>query len=136
MQRDDKTKFLLFVQPTIDQKAQRPINDEFAILLRAAVADAKMGTSNVHEPMQTEVIFKEGKTYWQILGIPGVHTCCDGVQSANYDLLLPGGYLTNTLCVHYMMFFRDCITKNDWDKIRDLQRIYGRSQSPLNPRIS
>ena len=126
MIRDDKTFFLLFIEPPLDKKAQRPLNDEYAQILRVACGEAKFGTSNVHEPMQTEVKFNQGKHYPPMLGVPGVHTCCDGIQSTNYDLLLPGGYLTNSLCVHYMMFFRDCIPQNDWEKIKEIQRLYGR----------
>lgn len=129
MVRDDKTKFLLFMEPTIEQKAQRPLNDEVTMIMRAACSEAKLGTSNYDVPMSTEVEFNEGKKYWPMLGIPGVHTCCDGVQSTNYDLLLPGGFLTNTLCVHYLMYFREQITLNDWNKIKEIQRLYGRAEN-------
>lgn len=131
MERDDKTKFLLFIEPKIEQKARIAMNDEFATLLRAACADAKRGTSNYKEPGLPEPVFNEGKSYWPMLGIPAGHVCCDGVRSANYDLLLPGGFITNTLCVHYIMFYRSCINGNDWEKLKDLQRTYGRIQNDL-----
>jgi len=131
MVRDDKTKFLLYMEPELDKKSQIAINDEYTTLLRAAMVDAKKGTSNYKDPGLPDPVFNEGKTYWPMLGIPAGHTCSDGIKSTNYDLLLPGGYITNSLCVHYMMFFRSSITHNDWEKLKDLQRVYGRVQNQL-----
>ena len=122
MQRDDKSKFLLFIEPTLEQKASIPMDDEYITLLRMAMNDAKLGASNYDEPGVPEPVFREGSRY------KGVHTNCDGIQSSNYDLLLPNGMVTNSLCIHYMRFYRLAIPTSDWDKLTELQRYYGRAR--------
>jgi len=121
MIRDDKTKFLLYIEPTSEQKGQIMIDDEWTMLLRVAMSEGKLGTSNYSEPGEPEIIFDEDKRY------KGVHFTEDGVSSANYDILLPNGMITNSLCVHYLLWYRLAIPSTDWEKLKDLQRYYGRS---------
>lgn len=128
MIRTDKSKFLLFIEPTLEQKSQIGLNDEYTQVLRMAMQMADLGTSN-YKNVGQEPIFNKGKHYPPMLGIPAGYVCCDGTKSHNTDFLLPGGYITHGLCVHYMMWYRSAFTKNDWDNIYDLQRIFGRSES-------
>ncbi len=124
MVRDDKSKFLLFMEPTPEQRSGTAINDEYTNLLRVALSDAKIGKSNFKDTSGNPVEFKEGNKH------RGTHKCSDGIISGQQDFLLPTGLITNSLCVHYMLFYRMAISKNDWDKIAELQRHYGRSAMP------
>ena len=126
MHRDDDSRFLLFIEPTIEQRSEIPMDDEYVQLMRMVVNDAQFCVSNYDEPGVPEV-----KTRIRRDGAPlrykGVHTNCDDIQSANYDLLLPNGMVTNTLCIHYLRFYRVAIPISDWKKLEELQRFYGRN---------
>jgi predicted RNase H-like HicB family nuclease len=53
-------------------------------------------------------------------GYMGVHDCtgehCDA-QSESREYLLDNGFITNTLCVHYLMFHREEIPQSEMDKV-------------------
>lgn len=123
MVRDDKSKFLLYIEPSPEQKGKIAINDEYTSLFRLALSEAKLGKSNFKETGVPEE-FKEGNKH------RGTHKCADGMESTQQDYLLPTGLITNSLCMYYLMFYRMAISKNDWDKITELQRHYGRSTIP------
>lgn len=118
---DKNKKYLLFIEPTIEQRSGAPINDEYTMLLRLALSEAEFGTSNRDKSDAKEEMFYTFRRY------NSVYTCCDGIKSTNYDIKLRNGLITHSLCVHYLMWFRPAIPISDWDKLKDLQRHYGRS---------
>ena len=59
-------KFLLFMEPTLEQKSKIPINDEITLLIRMASQDCITGTSNYDELGKQEAIFYRGKIYVKI----------------------------------------------------------------------
>lgn len=120
MIRNDDSNFLLFIEPNIEDKSEEPVVDELVTILMLAIQDAKKGVSNYSRTEDKEVWFKEGTGY------KGVHHNCDGACSANYDLLLPNGMITNTLAIHYLKYFRKAIPESDFKKLQELQRFYGR----------
>lgn len=120
MQRNDSSRFLLFIEPTNEQRSGAPIDDEYTMLLREAMSMAKMGTSNYDSPKDEEPWFKEKSRY------SGEHRNCDDTMSTNYDLLLPNEMITNSLAVYYLMWYRMAIPASDWEKLKELQRFYGR----------
>jgi DNA-directed RNA polymerase subunit H (RpoH/RPB5) len=128
MHRNDKSAFLLYIEPKIEQKSLLPMEDEYTVLMRMALEDSKLGRANYNDPGVPEVNFKEG------FGWKGWHTNCDGVRSSNQDYLLPNGLVTNSLCVHYLLFYRAAIEVHDWDKLKELQKFYGRvMQANIGP---
>ena len=51
----------------------------------------------------------------------GVHFCACGAMSDNKDHWVSGGgLLTNSLCIHYLAFHRDDISREELDKVRAL----------------
>ena len=122
MVRDDKSVFLLFMEPKKEQRHGVAINDEFTSLLRMAIGEARIGKSNFNEPGMPPATFKDGNKH------RNKFKCCDGQESTQQEFLFRNGLITHSLCIYYMMWYRSAITKNDWDKIKDLQRFYGRSQ--------
>jgi hypothetical protein len=58
--------------------------------------------------------FQEGNAF------KGVHTCCCGMRSLNQDYLLPGGFITNSLSLHYLMYHRDEVPESELAKVRKL----------------
>ena len=47
----------------------------------------------------------------------GVHQCICGAKSHSRDYLLPNGYVTNSLAVHYLEFHRDEVSDVELAKI-------------------
>jgi hypothetical protein len=43
----------------------------------------------------------------------GFHICVCGAQSSNTDYILPGGHMTNSLCIHYLAWHRDEVPDRD-----------------------
>lgn len=126
MQRNDSSRFLLFIEPTLEQRSGAVIEDEYTMILRMAMSEAKLGTSNYSSPKDEEPWFKVNSRYG------GTHRNCDDTISTNYDLLLPNEMITNSLAVYYLMWYRMAIPTLDWEKIKELQRYYGRIKDDEN----
>ena len=45
MHRNDKSKYLLYIEPKKEEKLKEPINDELTELMEMALSKAKAGTS-------------------------------------------------------------------------------------------
>lgn len=119
MVRADDSKFLLYIEPTHDQRSADPVNDEYTQILRLAMSEARKGTAN-YSDVGKEEVFSEGHGY------RGWHTCSDGTFSDNHDYQLPNGLITNSLCIHYLTWYRSAVSHHDWEKLDGLMRHYGR----------
>lgn len=119
MHRDDKSKYLLFIEPELKDKSAEPIDDEWTELMQKALNQSTPGGSGYSE-VNCSGAFHVGNEFW----FRGSHTNCDGVRSDCKDFLLQNGLITNSLCVHYLRYFRNNIGNNDWDKLRDLKEYY------------
>ena len=51
----------------------------------------------------------------------GVHQCVCGEKSSSFDVLLPNGYITNTLAEHYLLWHRDEIPL---EQIKILEKVF------------
>jgi hypothetical protein len=117
MHRDDKSKFLLYMEPKGKFKA--PVNDELTNIMEWALSQAKEGAANYNDPNPNpEVNFSEGVAY------KGVHRCSCGEVGGNKDYILENGMITNELCVHYVQWHRDEINDNDKEKLFELFKFY------------
>lgn len=123
MEINNKSRFFLFIEPTPEQKNHTAINDEYTSLLRMALTEAKLGKSNFKESVLIPD-FKEGFKH------RGTHNGPDGIKSSQQEYLLKNGLVTNSLCIHYLLFYRLAIQNYDWEKMKELQRFYGRSTMP------
>lgn len=125
MHREDKSNYLLFIEPKIEQKSVVPVNDELVKIMRIALNDAVKGSSSYSNLTDTGT-FTIGNAY------RGVHHNCDGVASDNQDYALGNGMITNSLAVHYLTWFRDAIPESEFAKLRDLEKFYGKSTIKLD----
>jgi len=112
MNRNDKSKFLLYLEPK-NPKSTEPINDEYTETMQRAFDMSIPGTANYSSVGDTERHMVGG-------AYRGVHHCSCGETSGNKDYLLSNGMITNTLCVHYLQYHRDEICDNDWEKLDEL----------------
>jgi hypothetical protein len=88
---------LLFIEPK-NKELSEPIFDELTMKLSNALDNAT----------QNGIFYK------------GVHFCVCGAKSANFDLILPNGQITNSLAMHYMSHHRDEVPEYELKKVRKL----------------
>lgn len=88
---------LLFIEPKT-AAAREPVLDEATRRMTAA--------------------FRKGESAPWCFG--GVHTCICGAASEAHDYLIHGGYVTNSLCIHYMAYHRAEVTAEELQKVLGL----------------
>lgn len=116
MIRDDKSKFLLFMEP-VNPKSVEPINDDLTEILKYALTKAIVGVANYSQNYEIENFSKGG-------GWRGWHCCSCGEPGGNHEYLLENGFITNQLCIHYVQYHREEICENDWIKLKSLTEFY------------
>lgn len=121
MHREDDSVFLLYIEPKIEEKSETPTFDHLNKILMVAIQDSIQGAASYsNTDPNVQPTFSRGTQY------RGVHECCDGAESANYDLYLPNGMITNTLALHYVTWFRKAIPATEMKKLEELERYYGK----------
>lgn len=118
MHRNDTSNYFLYIEPTLDQKSPDPINDIYTEAVEKFFKTAVSGTAYYHVLRDTGTEFSEGN------GWRGIHCNCDGEVSSNQDYLLGNGYITNSLCVHYVRWFRSAIDGENFKKLEILKKLY------------
>jgi hypothetical protein len=113
MHREDKSRFLLYIEPKAEQKSKEPLNDEITITVERIFSKAKRGTAD-YSNLESNGNFREGN------GWKGWHTVDCGEHSDGHDYLLGNGMITNNLCVFYLRYYRGAIPKTEMDKITEL----------------
>ena len=61
----------------------------------------------------------------------GEQVCACGARSTNVDYLLPSGFITNYLCVHYLAWHRNEIPRSELDKVASLPHTFSEPTSEL-----
>ena len=117
MHRIDQSKFLLFIEPSAEEKLKTPIQDELTQLMKLALEKATPGTSN-YSNLTSEA------TFWEGSGFKGTHVTGCGKRSANVDYLLENGMITNSLAPFYLEYYRYSIPESEMGKIKELALYY------------
>lgn len=135
MNRDDKSKYLLYIEPKKEEKLKEPINDELTELMEMALSKAKKGASHYSDINDDGVEYKLTWNNKSIM-VPSFHantaykgfhgTEC-GEVSTNYDYQLENGMITNSLATFYLSWYRNSIPDNDILKIKELSKFYAKS---------
>src|SRR5579871_3727792 len=108
----DKPSVLLFIEPA-QPRSQEPLLDEltYKILYLRRTHIAK-GT-----------IMANGEFVENIYTM-GVHHCtgCKNTQihSHSYDIMISGGYTTNTLAAHYLAYHREEVPTSEIEKLSSI----------------
>jgi len=133
MNRNDKSKYLLYIEPSKDLKSKAPVLDEWTRLMEYALGKATQGTghySNLEDtgdgydwkfPNGTTrriPSFNEGSAY------RGTHHTDCGEVSSNIDYKLENGLITNSLAPFYLKYYRTSISDNDMAKLKELKEFY------------
>ena len=117
MNRIDNSVFLLYIEPRKEDKSPIPLEDEISEIMVRAIYESVSGTANYSSTNEPER-FRSGSGY------RGVHTTSCGKRSSNNDYLLKNGMITNSLCVYYLVYYRDSIPKSEMDKVYELVNFY------------
>lgn len=97
---------LLYIEPQ-GQRSTEPVIDELTKKMTAAFKDYKTGSGSQGQFMEDVMTM-------------GHQTCACGAQSTNVDYLLPNGFITNSLCIHYLAWHRNEVPQVELDKIASL----------------
>jgi hypothetical protein len=125
MHREDNSNYLLFIEPSAEDKLKVPINDELTDLMEMALSKAKEGVSNYSSLEDKKGTFRQGS------GFKGRHTTDCGVRSSNIDYLLENGMITNSLATFYLRWYRYSIPNNEMLKVLKLKEYYERYKRVL-----
>lgn len=115
-------KVILFIEPK-NSASLIPIRDKYTIEMEIKL---KQAIKEAREGYDDEIGWAKNGKYGSVTingqfhpneSYMGVHTCICGVKSHSRDYLLPNGYVTNSLAVHYLEFHRDEIPTEEFDKI-------------------
>lgn len=117
MHRNDKSNFLLYIEPSIEDKLIRPIDDELIDLMELAFSKSQVGSANYSGINDEESFHMES-------GWSGSHQTLCGENSSNHDYLLENGMIVNSLCCFYVKWYRNSIHENDWEKLKKLSEFY------------
>ena len=123
MNRNDRSKFLLYMEPKKEEKSAQPIDDQLTKLLSMAIRKAKKGTSN-YSNLNEDALFHVSA------GFRGSHKTDCGESSDNHDYQLQNEMVVNSLAPFYARWYRNSISKNDWQKLVDLGAFYGQDINP------
>ena len=89
---------LLYIEPS-NMRSAEPVMDDLTERLATAWRDRRSVTA------------------WR-----GSHACACGERSDSHDYELPGGEITNALALHYLMFHRDEIPREQLARVAMLGR--------------
>jgi len=120
MNRDDKSKYLLYIEPSKEDKLKEPINDELTQLIEMAMTKAQEGSSRYSDKNDTGT-FRGGS------GFKGSHKTDCGQRSSSRDYLLENGMITNSLAPFYVKWYRYSIPESDMNKLEQLKQFYGKN---------
>ena len=131
MHRDDKSKYLLYIEPKKEDKLKEPINDEFTELMEMALSKAKSGTSGYShlDDMGDGWEYRDKKlpSFGTAGAWRGMHRTDCGEMSTCRDYQLENGMITNSLAPFYLRWYRYSIPENDMLKIKELADFYEKS---------
>lgn len=117
MHRNDKSRFLLYIEPKKEEKLINPIDDNLTKLMELALSKATSGVGS-YSSLDTEERFKSD------VGYKGFHRSDCGQMSSSKDYLLENGMITNSLAPFYLRWYRYSIPENDMNKIKELAKFY------------
>ena len=125
MHRIDGSNYFLFIEPDADDRSIQPIDDDVTRSVQHAMSRGIIGTSRYTDLRDIPGTFyprddhddqkeKGGNTY------RGFHIADDGSVSDTFDYRLPNGYITHSLCVHYVRYYRHVLPPTELEKLYTL----------------
>jgi hypothetical protein len=117
MHREDRSKYLLFIEPPKKEKLAEPVEDELVKLMEMAITKAETGVSSYMNE-------KDGGNFRKSSGYKGFHQTDCGETSSNKDYLLENEMITNSLAPFYLRWYRNSIPESEIEKLMSLKKFY------------
>ena len=132
MHREDNSKYLLYIEPKMEDKLKQPIEDDLTKLMEEALSKSKEGTSHYSKlddmgdgyKYTYNGITNDIPSFSTGRGFRGVHRTECGERSASCDFLLENGMITNSLAPFYLKWYRYSIPESEMKKVIELQNFY------------
>jgi hypothetical protein len=132
MHRDDKSKYLLYIEPKKEEKLNSPIEDNLTKLMEMALSKSEEGTANYSNLDDMgdgyDWTYKDKThripSHKKGSGYKGHHRTECGQGSSNKDYLLENGMITNSLAPFYLRWYRYSIPESDMIKLKELANFY------------
>jgi len=132
MHRDDKSKYLLYIEPKKEDKLENPIDDYLTKLMEMALSKSEEGTANYSNLDDMgdgyDWTYKDKThripSHKKGSGYKGHHRTECGQGSSNKDYLLENGMITNSLAPFYLRWYRYSIPESDMIKLKELANFY------------
>eukprot|EP00977_Amphora_coffeiformis_P006897 scaffold1508_cov178-Amphora_coffeaeformis.AAC.5 len=125
MHRTDTSNYFLFIEPDASQKSAQPVNDELTQSVQDALKLSTKGTSRYSDLQDIPGTFQANAGSYR-----GFHIAEDGSVSDTSDHLLPNGFITNSLCVHYVQWYRDTLSDTEMEKLQALHEFMQKHPPP------
>lgn len=113
MHREDESKYLLYIEPTKEQKSDKPNNDGLSDIMEEIISKAETGISR-YSNVDDDGTFIENNAF------KGSHVTDCGERSTNKDYLLENGMITNSLAPFYLKWYREVIPETEMIKLNTL----------------
>lgn len=120
MNRSDKSKYVLYIEPPATEKLDFPVVDALTSVMEYALAHSITGVAR-YSDLDDSGTFDEGN------GWRGSHRTECGEVSTNHDYLLQNGMITNSLAPFYLRYYRHSIPQTEIDKVQELLTFYIRN---------
>lgn len=117
MHRIDNSKYLLYIEPKVEEKLSTPIDDKLTQLMEMAIGKSEIGTA-LYSKLDDNGTFRGGPGY------RGFHSTKCGMRSSNKDYKLENGMITNSLAPFYLKWYRYSIPESEMNKVIELQSFY------------
>ena len=124
--REDDSRYFLFIEPDATKKSIEPVDDDLTASLQSAWDQRVAGTSR-YTDLNCPGYFTPSES-----GYRGFHFAEDGEISDTMDYLLPNGFITNSLCLHYVRFYRDQLPPSELRKLQLLHEYMERNSLDEN----
>lgn len=118
MHRNDDSNYFLYIEPILEEKSIIPIYDDYTSAVSWAFIESTPGAIYGYSDLDSN---GDRRDFHIDASWRGVHENCDGHRSTNHDYLLKNGYITNSLCVHYVTWFRTSIIGHNLEKLEKLK---------------
>jgi hypothetical protein len=132
MHREDNSKYLLYIEPKVNEKLTEPINDELVECMEMALSKSQKGAARYSDINDMGDGF-DWNHNGQIRKVPsfsnrsaykGSHRTECGERSSNCDYLLENGMITNSLAPFYLKWYRYSIPVSEMIKVEMLLEFY------------
>jgi hypothetical protein len=124
MHRIDNSRYLLYIEPKVEDKLKYPIDDSLTETMNKALSESQEGTAPYYSDRDNDGTINGKVAFRGGSGYKGSHRTECGEISSNKDYLLKNGMITNSLSPFYLRWYRYSIPESEMLKVKELEEFY------------